>query len=156
MENVSEQFKKEHAAAERGDSPMTWMVKGVNLLNALRLKGPFDGEQIRSMIEQAEKRGLAIPCTPMKKMTAAEVRSFTAAVEAQRKHMVIPGTVPEARKAATIDENEELRVKERIQRQRFELMLEEEGITPEQLDRMIAEKNDPLMILVNNRNPKRK
>ena len=148
MEEVNEQFKKEHASAERSNSPMSWMIKGVNLLNVLRLKGPYDGEQIRSMIEQAERRGVTIPVTPMKKMTAAEVRSFTAAVEAQCKHMVIPGTVPEARKAATIDENEELRVRERIQRQRFELMLAEEGITHEQLDRMIAEKNDPLMKLV--------
>lgn len=157
MEQISEQFKKEHAAAERSNSPMTWMIKGVNIMTALGLKGPFTGEQVKDIISEAEKRGLQIPLTPINKMTTAEIRSFTEAATAHRMHMTIPGTVkPAASKVATYSLADDLRLTILEQRQRFEFELMKEGDSWEKLEQRMKEKADPLMKVYNARNPKRK
>lgn len=156
MEQISEQFKKEHAAAERADGPKSWCIRAVNLMNALNVAGPLTGEQVRDLVDQAEKRGLNIPIIPLKKLDAAEVRSFTQAVAAQRAHIVIPDTRPAKKTTNTaINENDRLKLKVREQQQRFEMMLMEEGITREELEAKIAEDRDPLMRVANVRNPRR-
>lgn len=116
----------------------------------------INGSDIRQLVKDLEARGLVIPG---RAVSDVEVRSLRGDVVQQMPKISLRG-IPYKTKAPAAtynyDPDEALRMKAKIQEQTFDLLLAMEGDSQEKLEARLEEERDPLMKLVNARNPKRK
>lgn len=161
MEKLSEQEKADFTAGLRAASNQgEETYKVVAVLRALGDDIPknvsINGADIRKLVADLEARGLVIPG---RGISDIEVRSLRGNVVQQMPRITLRG-IPYKTKAPAAtynyDPDEALRMKAKIQEQTFDLLLAMEGDSQEKLEARLEEERDPLMKLVNARNPKRK
>lgn len=113
----------------------------------------INGEDVRKLVKDLEARGITIPTRGISEL---EVRSLRGRVAVEMPKIQLRG-IPYKKSTtqAIYNTDDNLRLRGKAQEQLFTFLLMQEGDSREALEARLEEQGDPLMKLVNARNPKR-